>query len=1104
MFNIRIKTQISLFTFIVSTVICSPLLADDTEVYTGDVDFTANVQPNILFVIDTSGSMDTDVDVTTPYSSATVYTGDCQADRTYWSVDGTPPQCDTNNWFNATVNICEDSSVALSTGPGFYVGRLVRYTKRNANKIDVWKNLTANKKDHRVECQADWGIHGDGGAGIYPADEDQGGPFVTTDTNAINWNDVGTSYTLYSGNYLNWKYSPSTTTTKTRLKIVQEVFSDLMDSISGVNAGLMRFDNKNRELNKGGYFVLPMQSVDATTRPVFKNAVNAMTPGGYTPLAETMYEASRYYRGEGVYFGDDTGPATNHSGVLDSGNTANYKSPIEYQCQTNSIVMLTDGTPTYDDNADALIQNLPGLTNLAGDCEFDDTDKNNISDCLDEVAHYLHDYDQNTDFDGDQTVTSYMIGFQTDQELLSSAASKGGGSYHTADNTSQLSTAFTQIVTDILAVNSTFVAPAVPVNAFNRLTHRNELYFALFRPSKRPQWSGNFKRYQLEGSPPVITDADGNPAVNEATGFFKDSATSYWTEALDAPDGQDVSLGGAAGKLTVGSTVYTNTGAGAPSNVALTAVENLFNESNTLITKAMLGIEGESDEYRTELLQWARGVDVDDVDEDGSTTDARRQMGDPLHSNPVVINYGGTDANPDITLFAATNAGFIHAINTRDGTEVFSYMPQELLTNLNAQFLNAETSSHPYGMDGPLTVWANDLNNNGVLQDIGGSTETGEHAYLYAGMRRGGSNYYALDVTDRSNPVLKWVIEGGQGDFAELAQTWSRPQLARIKSSGATRTVMVFGGGYDVNQDTDSAGEDSVGRALYVADASTGARVWWAGPVSSGSDLELAAMKYGLPATVLLADINADTLTDIIFATDVGGQVWRFDIDNSGDNSVITGGVIAQLAGAGPGEHRRFYERPDVSLLKRSSGQVVYAIGVGSGYRAHPLNTATNDRYHMLFVNKSDTSYTTLDEDDLLDVTDDLSPDLSASSGWYINLEAGEKVMARSKTVDGLTLFTTFKPGSSNVNSCSPSQGLGRLYAISAFDARPLHNLDKLGTLESLTKTDRSLNLVRGGIQPEPTLIFTTDDQPVIVVGTEKVLDVQLFLPLTRTSWQDQ
>ncbi len=1102
MLNIMLKRRVSLLVFMLTTLTVFPLLADDTEIYLGDLDFSVDVRPNILFIIDTSGSMGTNVTVPAgSYDASLTYSGDCEQDRVYWDAGGDPPDCDTDNWFEAAVNVCQDSNAALTTGPGMYLGRLARY-KTSAKKEDQWAKLNKKKHSQTVECQADWGVHGDGTGGTYPADEDNSGPFRATASGAINWNNTGRSYTLYSGNYLNWKHFYSGAgLTRTRLQIVQEVFSGVIDSTSGVNAGLMRFDNKNQEYNKGGYFLLPMQELDSTSRTTFKNAVNVLTPGGYTPLAETMYEAARYYRGEGVEFGDDTDPGTNHAGVLDSSDTTRYKTPIEYQCQQNSIVMLTDGEPTYDSNADTLIQALPDFNNIAGNCAFSGDD------CLDEVAHYLQDYDQNGAIDDDQTVTSYMIGFHTDQTLLKDAARKGGGSYYTADNTGELTTAFTKIITEILTVNTTFVAPAVPVNAFNRLTHRDELYFALFRPGKNPQWSGNVKRYQLTGTPPVLTDANGNPAVDAATGFFGNKGTSFWTQAIDAPDGQDVALGGAASRLTVGRNVYTYTGAGTPANVSLAASENLFDESNAGLTKTLLGIGSESDAYRTELLRWSRGIDIDDVDEDGSTTDARRQMGDPLHSNPVVINYGGTDANPDITLFAATNEGFLHAIDTRDGTEVFSFIPQELLPNLDLLYKNSGATSHPYGLDGPLTVWANDVNNNGVLQTPAGATESGEHAYLYAGMRRGGKDFFALDVTNRSSPVLKWVIKGGQGNFAELAQTWSRPQLARIKSGGASRTVLLFGGGYDVNQDSASAGVDSEGRALFMVDATTGARLWWAGGITSGANLALADMQYSMPAAVLSADIDADTLTDIVFATDIGGQVWRFDINNSADDSVITGGVVAKLAGPGADERRRFYERPDVSLLKRSNGQLVYSIGIGSGYRAHPLDSSTQDRYHMLFigdVHAPPASYTVLTESDLLNVTDDLNPDLTGSKGWYINLEAGEKVMARSKTVDGLTLFTTFKPNQGSADSCAPSQGLGRLYAVSTLDARSRHNLDGAGTLGNLTKADRSLNLVRGGIQPEPTLIFVKDSNPVIVVGTEKVAEIPLYMPTKRTSWEDQ
>src|SRR5690606_36220252 len=90
---------------------------------------------------------------------------------------------------------------------------------------------------------------------------------------------------------------------------------------------------------------------------------------------------------------------------------------------------------------------------------------------------------------------------------------------------------------------------------------------------------------------------------------------------------------------------------------------NLLHEDNALLTKALLDIEIETNAYRTDLLKWARGVDVLDDDDDGSFSDVRRYLGDPLHSKPVVITYGDTLEEPDITIFMTTNEGFLHAFD---------------------------------------------------------------------------------------------------------------------------------------------------------------------------------------------------------------------------------------------------------------------------------------------------------------------------------------------------------------------------------------------------------------------------------------------------------
>src|SRR5688500_3842351 len=86
-----------------------PAAADDTEIF---VPQGGGVKPNVLFILDTSGSMETDV-VTenAPYDPTVTYTGSCDATRVYWLRDqGTPlipPACDTDNWFNLTALMCK-------------------------------------------------------------------------------------------------------------------------------------------------------------------------------------------------------------------------------------------------------------------------------------------------------------------------------------------------------------------------------------------------------------------------------------------------------------------------------------------------------------------------------------------------------------------------------------------------------------------------------------------------------------------------------------------------------------------------------------------------------------------------------------------------------------------------------------------------------------------------------------------------------------------------------------------------------------------------------------------------------------------------------------
>lgn len=1112
-------------------------VAEDTEVYVGGNAGASVVRPNVLFVIDTSGSMNELVTITTGiYDPNTTYTpATCNSSRIYWSTNGTPPACDTDRYIDATANKCNDSAAALAaTGTGFYVGNLARYkvSSKKGKDTSTWTNFSSGDHTSKIECELDYSNHGDGvdTSKLYPANGGTtgAGPWRANSTNAISWSSVGTNYTLYTANYLNWYWAPSSTTTKTRISIVQETFASLMNSTSGINAGLMRFDSGSAQ---GGYFIQPMAELNSTTRPTLIASSNALTANGYTPLAETLYEASLFYRGQSVYYGDSSSPATNIASVLDTSDTTKYKSPIEYQCQKNFVVYMTDGAPTQDTDADTKITALPNFNSLTGSSTCS-------GDCMDELAQWMYKSDLNGTMNDKQNVITYTIGLNIDIPLLKDTATKGGGKYYTTTGASDLSTAFTSILTEILAVNTTFIAPAVTVNAFNRLTHRDDLYFAVFRPAGSPMWPGNLKHYKLGGTPTIVVDANNAAAVDANTGFFAASSNSFWTLSADAPDGDNVEIGGAAGLLSTTRNLYTYLGA-TPSNVDLTIPANKFHEDNTALTKALLNISAETDAYRTSLLQWARGVDVLDDDSDGLTTDARRAMGDILHSKPVLMTYGGTDTSPDITVFTGTNEGFIQAVNATTGAEVFAFMPKELLTNLDILFENSATVKHPYGMDGSISFWHKDLNANGVLLDSSSVIETGEHVYLYAGMRRGGNHYYALDISNRSVPKLLWQIDGGAGDFAELGQTWSRPVVTKIKLHNGSvleeRNVLVFGGGYDTTQDTAGAPlADTIGRAIYIVDAVTGQRLWWASSDAT-ANLVLSAMTNSIPADVKVIDINMDGYADRLYVGDMGGRIWRVDLDNltnTGAANLATGGLLATVNGVDEANNRRFYYSPDVALVQTTTGYAL-TISIGSGYREHPLNMVTEDRFYMIrdtdvYSAPADTNsdgkpdYPAYTETSLYDATSNALAEATGatltaaqslfdnSKGWYIRLSKadgtyeGEKVLASSVTVQGQVIFTTFTPVvSAQATACAPSQGTAKAYVVSLTNASPVYNLQ--ADASTTSRNDRYVTLVRGGIPPEPTVLFPSNGgKPVILVGPEKLSAVDLTQPREKTYWRQE
>ncbi len=840
-----------------------------------------------------------------------------------------------------------------------------------------------------------------------------------------------------------------------------------------------------------------------------------------TPIVDTLYEAALYFRGDEVLYGKARGnnPLTtsrseytrvSHPASYTGGNltqptgctsenlnayackgetitgTPLYDSPITESCQRSYVVLLSDGFPSYNESADE-IKAMAGIGSCAN---------SGSAACGPELAKFLYENDQRSavSLAGTQNVTTYTIGFNFSGSWLDDVARAGGGAFYEASSSADLVNVFDAILREIAEEDTTFVSPSATVNQFNRFTHRNELYFSLFKPDDKPYWPGNLKRYKLDGTQGDIVDVNDVLAVDSSTGFFKSTSQSFWSNAVD---GNDVTLGGAASMLSLTDRkVYTYTG----TSTTLSDSSNVLSENNSAITNAMLGVDATMD--TSDLLKWARGVDVLDYNENTNTTEIRKQMADPLHSVPVVVTYGGTSASPDNVIYFATNDGFLYAIDADDGSEIFSFIPQELLPLLEPLYTNSSATTHPYGLDGSITTWVNDVDGDGII-------ETGDHVYLYVGMRRGGRNYYALDVTDRNAPELLWTIKGGiiGNSFEELGQTWSKPIVTKLQISTDTpQTVLVFAGGYDDDQDdyaTKTA--DSQGRAIFMVNASDGSLVWSGGDdTAAGSHTEtFNDMNYSIPSEVRVIDIDNDGLMDLMFVGDMGGQVWRFDINNGTTlNSLVSGGVIADISGSAAADNRRFYYAPDVAYIVDGNTKYL-SIALGSGWRAHPLDEVVEDRFYMIRdsnIFTIPTSYTKLTESNLYNATDNLIgqgtsaekttavTQMAAANGWYIKMEnTGEKILADSLTINQQIIFTSYQPNIGAAGSCTAALGLGRVYVVNLKDATPVLNFDTADN--GLTKADRVATLTRGGIPPSPTALITEDGSPTILIGPETPVD---------------
>ena len=1120
-------------------------LADDTEIFFGQA--TSTSAPNIMFIFDTSGSMDTQVTTTAPYNPGTTYagTGSCSglSGRIFYRTGNRTdaPAC-SGTYINDTDLKCAAASSGFASS-GRYVDSLARWGQTSVSRgrgggtpyynWDSSSSVMTITSGGPIECRQDDGVDGNLTATnpyprYYPSNDNTANTALaqwTSSSTASYWTgNTGTLYTLFSANYVIWQQQHQTTVLGTRMSIMKAAAVNMLNSLNGVNAGLMRYSNNGGSgcedsAAQGGMVLYPVSPIESGRSNLIAQ-VNAFNGDGCTPLSETLYEGYLYYKGGAVDYGNSSSPTLSIATSRTAGGTS-YESPADYACQKSFVVYLTDGLPTADTNATSKIQ---ALGSAAGSCRANSpTDGGGTTSdgrCLAAMARYMSDVDLRDDVPGDQTVTSYFIGlgdsFSTSSGLtaafdyLSEAAVAGGGEAYQANDLTGLSTALSEILTDINDDSGSFTAPTVAVNAFNRTRSLNELYISMFRPTNKFHWPGNVKKYKLVGN--QIVDAAGDPAI-DPLGGFDDGAQSIWSAS---PDGNVTEDGGAANKLPVpqNRNLYTWIGgtnvAGAP--VDLTSGNTYkVDVANAATLEPVLGTTSTSTPSTTTLIEWARGGYGDSAGTD--PTVPRYSMGDPLHSQSAVVIYGGTTTTPDVTdglLFTATNDGYLHAVDTVSGVEQWAFIPHEGLASLPTLYEDAARATKHYLLDGDVTVLKFDTNGDGIV-DPSSVNGGRDRVLLFVSQGRGGSKYYALDVTSRTAPKFLWQV--GASELNGIGQSWSTPKIARVNIDGATQNsqklVLIFGGGYDPAEDgTDISGAyvatSSVGNRMFIVDAVTGNVLWSGGPGGAGTTQEFGAstasrMVHSFPASPNVLDTDSDGYDDRIYIGDTAAQLWRFDIWNGRvATQLVTGGVVASLGNHGVtapqpvADARRFYTTPDSARVAAPGGAVYMAVAIGSGYRGHPLNTTIQDRFYVWRDKKPFTQRTQADYDSATVVLDSNMRDITASDsaltnadpGWKLTMNqnggwVGEKVLAGASIFGGAVIFPTYAP-TSGAQPCAPATGVNRAYMVNVMNGGAVADLDTDGTIGDIEGgqiVDRSMLLTESAIAPEVRILFPGNEQ---------------------------
>ncbi|MGB0664879.1 MAG: pilus assembly protein [Pontibacterium sp.] len=754
---------------------------------------------------------------------------------------------------------------------------------------------------------------------------------------------------------------------------------------------------------------------------------------GNTPLRTALYRAGNYYEvGVTEYVNDLFGLAatapTPASPILPEGDGG--------MCQKNFTVLMTDGY-----NNVGLAKGV-GNTDGDGNTDFDgasyaDRASNTLADVAmhyyeRDLAPYIQDMSAGSDNDPNpaQHMITYTVGFGVEGSLSSDptdaeaaftwpsnnqiddlrhAAWNGRGKYLSAYNATELSQALKDALEDVQKHISS--ATTVALNS-QRLNTGSKIYQARFTSES---WDGELTAYPL----------------NSVTGAVEEEA---WAAASLIPEES-------------ARNIYSYNSGGLP----FTEAEWDAGSFSSTQMAHLNQVDGVTDGKGKERIAYLRGSRAD---EGGDFRKRETLLGDIINSDPVYsssenFNYYGVEGTVSVgteavdsyyqyltstsatgksgrtpMVYVGANDGMLHAFlgegdttegcvvadSDCEGEEVFAYVPKALYSRLSA--LTDPEYSHLYYVDAGARVGDAYID----YKDTGSAGFERWGSVLVGLLGGGGAGVFALDVsspTNFSENDVLWDLD--DTDLSELGYTFGKASIVKLENGdwGA-----VFGNGYE------SANHKAGLYVVNLADPTD-----WAF-IDTGFD-GTSSKPNGLSEPIVV-DTDGNKLADTAYAGDVYGNLWKFDLSSSNSSqwkvAYKSGSTSEPLFRACEDDNcaspQPITSKPEVVEHEDGDGSLLVLFGTGryleqsdltstqeqSFYGIHDAGATVSGRSVLQEQNIISEVYVAEADTDFR-ITTNYDVDYTSKKGWYMDLDSinypGERVVSAPIVRGGRVIFTT-------------------------------------------------------------------------------------------------